>query len=370
MREVSSELAAWVREGKAFALASVVKVGGSAPREPGAVLAVDADGVAVGSVSGGCVEGATYELCRQVLETGEPVLQEFGYSDDDAFAAGLTCGGRIELYVQRIDPIVGAALSTVDAGTPVALARDLPSGRALIVTPDGVRGTLGSPRKDRAVVAQARALLESGRTDRLRCIGGRDVDIFIEAYAPPPRLLVFGAIDFAAALVRVGKLLGYRVTVCDARPVFATRQRFPEADDVVADWPHRYLRTAEVDSRTAICVLTHDLKFDVPLLKQALRLPVGYVGAMGSRRTHEQRLEALREAGVSATELARLRSPIGLALGGRTPEETAISIAAELVAVKNGGSANPLSMLEGPIHDPDVLKRRRNARRPATPLAA
>nr|BBJ49209.1 hypothetical protein SAVMC3_18380 [Streptomyces avermitilis] len=163
-------------------------------------------------------------------------------------------------------------------------------------------------------------------------------------------MIVFGAVDFAAALVRTGKFLGYHVTVCDARPVFATRVRFPEADDLVVDWPHRYLRDTPTDERTVLCVLTHDAKFDVPLLVEALRLPVAFVGAMGSRRTHEDRDRRLREAGLTPRELSRLRSPIGLDLGARTPEETALSIAAEIVAARRGGTGVPLTGSPTPIH--------------------
>lgn len=198
-------------------------------------------------------------------------------------------------------------------------------------------------------------MLDTGRTgtvglseDGSRCPGG--LTLLVEANVPPPRMIVFGAIDFAAALVRAGKFLGYHVTVCDARPVFATRARFPEADDIVVDWPDRYLRRTATDGRTALCVLTHDAKFDVPLLESALRMPVAFVGAMGSRRTHEDRTRRLREAGLSDHELARLRSPIGLDLGARTPEETALSIAAEIVATRRGGTGVPLTDSKTTIH--------------------
>jgi xanthine dehydrogenase accessory factor len=176
------------------------------------------------------------------------------------------------------------------------------------------------------------------------------VTVFVEAFAPPPRMLVFGAIDYATALVSMGRFLGYRVTVCDARPVFATARRFPAADEVVCEWPSRYLARVPVDRRTVICVLTHDPKFDVPVLRLALRSPAGYVGAMGSRRTHEDRLRRLREDGLTDAELARLRSPIGLDLGGRTPEETAVAIAAEIIQTAWGGSGAPLGRAEGRIH--------------------
>ncbi len=185
-------------------------------------------------------------------------------------------------------------------------------------------------------------------TDGTHCPGG--LTLLVESSVPPPRMIVFGAIDFAAALVRAGKFLGYHVTVCDARPVFATPARFPDADEIVVDWPHRYLRGTATDARTVLCVLTHDAKFDVPLLKEALRMPVAYVGAMGSRRTHADRDRRLREVGLTAGELAQLRSPIGLDLGARTPEETALSIAAEIVAARRGGTGVPLTGSAVAIH--------------------
>ena len=220
-------------------------------------------------------------------------------------------------------------------------------------------GGLGSARLDDAVSDDARGLLASGRTATLTYgpdgeRRGEGLTVFVSSFAPAPRMLVFGAIDFAAAVARVGSFLGYRVTVCDARPVFATARRFPDADEVIVDWPHRYLRSqvdaGALDGRTAICVLTHDPKFDVPVLADALKLPVAYVGAMGSRATHVDRMARLREAGVTDAELARLASPIGLDLGARTPEETAISIAAEIVARRWDGAGRPLSTTAGTIH--------------------
>ncbi|MEU3790997.1 XdhC/CoxI family protein [Streptomyces fructofermentans] len=368
MLDIAEELDRWVERGRDFAVATVVAVGGSAPRQPGAALAVDTEGTAIGSVSGGCVEGAVYELCRQALEDGETVLERFGYSDEDAFAVGLTCGGTIEVLVTPVraaDPgrrVVAAALSAAARGEAAALARVVcgPAellGRALLIRPDGsYEGGFGAhPELDRTVAGEARARLDTGRTGPLeigergsRC--GAPLTVLVESSVPPPRMIVFGAIDFASALVRVGKFLGHRVTVCDARPVFATAARFPEADEIVVEWPHRYLEGTEVDGRTVLCVLTHDAKFDVPLLRLALRLPVAYVGAMGSRRTHLDRNERLREVGVTEMELARLRSPIGLDLGARTPEETALSIAAQIVAERRGGSGSALTGAHTPIH--------------------
>ncbi|MEU3980456.1 XdhC/CoxI family protein [Streptomyces sp. NPDC026672] len=368
MLDLAPELSGWLEEGRDVAVATVVAVGGSAPRGPGATLAVDEDGTVIGSVSGGCVEGAVYELCTQALETGESALERFGYSDEDAFAVGLTCGGVLDVMITPVaadtpvSRLLRTALETAAAGEPVALARVVRGpagllGTALLVRADGSHegGLGGHPDLDGTAVAEALAALDAGRTgtvelseDGSHCPGG--LTLLVESSVPPPRMIVFGAVDFAAALVRAGKFLGYHVTVCDARPVFATRARFPEADDVVADWPHRYLRRTTTDARTVLCVLTHDAKFDVPLLEVALRVPAAFVGAMGSRRTHVDRDRRLREAGLSESELARLRSPIGLDLGGRTPEETALSIAAEIVASRRGGTGAPLTGSARPIH--------------------
>ncbi|MEU2117249.1 XdhC/CoxI family protein [Streptomyces sp. NPDC016459] len=363
MLDIAEELNRWVEQGRDFAVATVVAVGGSAPRQPGAALAVDGEGTAIGSVSGGCVEGAVYDLCTQALDDGRTVVERFGYSDEDAFAVGLTCGGIIDILVTPVrGGVFPAALTAAAAGEAAALARIVSGpeglmGRALLVRPDGsYEGKLGGhPQLDRSAAGEARAMLDAGRTgtveigeDGSRC--GQPLTLLVESSVPAPRMIVFGAIDFAAALVRVGKFLGYHVTVCDARPVFATRARFPEADEVVVEWPHRYLESTETDGRTVLCVLTHDAKFDVPLLQAALKLPVAYVGAMGSRRTHEDRNKRLREVGVTELELARLRSPIGLDLGARTPEETALSIGAEIVANRRGGTGRSLTGAHTPIH--------------------
>ncbi|RSS42246.1 XdhC family protein [Streptomyces sp. WAC08241] len=363
MLDIAEELHRWVEQGRDFAVATVVAVGGSAPRQPGAALAVDGEGTAIGSVSGGCVEGAVYDLCVQALEDGETVVERFGYSDEDAFAVGLTCGGIIDILVTPVrGGVFPAALAAAVEGEAAALARIVSGpdgllGEALLVRPDGsYEGKLGGhPELDRTAAGEARAMLDAGRTgtveigeDGSRC--GQPLTLLVESSVPAPRMIVFGAIDFAAALVRVGKFLGYHVTVCDARPVFATPARFPEADEIVVEWPHRYLESTDVDARTVLCVLTHDAKFDVPLLRVALRLPVAYVGAMGSRRTHLDRNERLREVGVTEIELARLRSPIGLDLGARTPEETALSIGAEIVAHRRGGTGASLTGAHTPIH--------------------
>ncbi len=392
MRDVMAELMAWWEAGETVGVGTVVATFQSAPRPAGASMLVGPDESAVGSVSGGCVEGAVYSLAQDVVGSGDPVLERYGVSDDDAFAVGLTCGGILDVFVEKVNretfPELGEIAADLDAGRPVALATVIEHpdpawlGRRLVIRPDAVvrDGTaldtpssgartsrttqsLGSARADDAVRDDALGLLAAGHNATLTYgpdgeRRGEGMRVFVWAFAPKPRMLVFGAIDFAAAVARVGSFLGYHVTVCDARPVFATASRFPEADEVVVDWPHRYLgaevEAGRIDRRTVLAVLTHDPKFDVPLLEVALRLPEeqrpAYVGAMGSRRTHDDRLDRLREAGLGDQEIERLSSPIGLDLGARTPEETAISIAAEMVALQWGGSGDRLGARDGRIH--------------------
>jgi len=369
VRDILDQIGKWWDAGESFGLATVVQTFSSAPREPGAALAVSPDGEVVGSVSGGCVEGAVYELSGEVSASGQAVLQRYGVSDDTAFSVGLTCGGIIDIFVEPVSrdsyPEFGEIAAAVRDEQPVAVATVIAGpgviGARRIIWPADreqgrASGSLGSgDRLDQAVDDDARGMLAQGLT-AVRRYGpdgerrGDELSVFVQSFAPPPRMLVFGAIDFAAAVARIGKFLGYRVTVCDARPVFATSARFPDADEVITDWPHRYLSSVSTDDRTVICVLTHDPKFDVPVLEVALRVPAAYIGAMGSRRTHDDRLDRLREAGLSEEELARLRSPVGLDLGARTPEETAVAIAAELIQLRWGGSGQPLTVTSGRIH--------------------
>ncbi len=374
MREVMDELIQWWRAGATTGVSTVVATWRSAPRPAGASMLVGPGGEAVGSVSGGCVEGAVYELASSVVADGVPVLQRYGVSDDDAYSVGLTCGGILDVFVEPVSresfPELGEVADDVEAGRPVAVATVIEHpdpawlGRRLVVRPEGAEagdsGSLGSARADDAVTDDVRGLLASGRTETLTYgpdgeRRGEGMRVFVSSFAPRPRMLVFGAIDFAAAVAHMGHFLGYEVTVVDARPVFATTSRFPSADEVVVQWPHRYLEAerdaGRLDGRTVVCVLTHDPKFDVPVLEIALRLPeVAFVGAMGSRRTHEDRVARLREAGLTEIELDRLSSPIGLDLGARTPQETAVSIAAEIVALQWGGRGDRLAHRDGPIH--------------------
>ena len=365
MRDVLDDLLRWWRDGEPAGLATVTATWSSAPRQPGAAMLVSAEGTAVGSVSGGCVEGAVYELCREVAGTGQPQTVRYGISDDDAFEVGLPCGGTIELFVERAGfPELPVLAEAVAADLPVALLTCVEGpperlGRHLVITGDARHGSLGGDRLDDAATDDGRGMLAAGRTGLLHYgpageRRGAGLTVLVTSFAPAARMIVFGATDHAAAVARIGAFLGYRVTVCDARPVFATARRFPDADEVVVDWPHRYLAAeagaGRIDPRTVLCVLTHDPKFDVPVLEVALELPVAYVGAMGSRRTHDDRLKRLRECGLPAESLARLASPIGLDLGARTPEETAVSVAAEIVALSWGGTGSRLSDTDGPVH--------------------
>ncbi|MGW1162837.1 XdhC family protein [Streptomyces sp. NPDC002519] len=361
MRQLAPTLLRWRAAGDSCAVASVVAVRGSAPRRPGSALCVRDDGTVLGSVSGGCVESTVYELAREVLVSGRPRSASFGYSDDDAFAVGLTCGGELDVFVQAVDDdtarVLAAAQRAAEARRPVAVARvmtgpDDLAGRSVAVWKDGHLGSTGRAELDLAVLADARTVLglEETGVRSYRIDASTELRVLLEAWAPAPRLLVFGANDHAAAVSRIGSFLGYHVTVCDARATFTTAERFPTADEVVVEWPHRYLADTETTRTTVVCVMTHDPKFDVPVLEEALSRPLAYVGALGSRRTQALRLSALREAGVPDAALARLRAPLGLDLGASTPEETAVAFAAELIAVRNGRGAEPLVVLDGPIH--------------------
>ncbi len=358
------------QSGDIAAVATVIRTFDSAPRPAGAAMLVGSDGTVAGSVSGGCVEGSVYELAQDVLRTGTAVLTRYGVSDDEAFAVGLTCGGTLDVFVEVLTrqtfPEFESVVADVRGNIPVAVATVVSHtdpehiGRRLVVGESGIRGSLGSARTDAAVADDAKGFLASGRSAVLTYgpdgqRRGDGMEVFVSSHAPPPRMLVFGAIDFAAAVAQQGVFLGYRVTVCDARAVFATPQRFPAAEQVIVAWPHDYLAeqwsAGELDERTVVCVLTHDPKFDVPLLEVALRLPsLAFVGAMGSRRTHDDRTARLRAVGLTESELSRLASPIGLDLGARTPQETAVSIAAEIIARRWGGTGEPLRARHGRIH--------------------
>jgi len=367
MKELFADVERWRRRGTPAVIARIVDIDGSGPRLPGAAMAVSAEGEVIGSVSGGCVEGAVVTEALQLLDDGPDARRvvTFGYSDESAFSVGLTCGGTVHLFLERLDwfGVWDAVRTATTSGQPIAVATviDGPGcGRKLVVTPEGPRmelGSLGDPDLDRVVGRDTVGELAAGQNG-VRHYGDHGearestITVFVEAFAPPARMLIFGAVDFTASLARAAKLLGYHVTVCDAREVFATRKRFPMADELVVDWPHRLLERegAALGPRDAICVLTHDHKFDIPAIEAALGTNVGYLGAMGSRRTHAERMERLVDAGISAAQLGRLHAPIGLDIGARTPEETAVSVCAEIITLRTGRSGSSLAATSGPIH--------------------
>ncbi|MFD3746036.1 XdhC family protein [Nocardia sp. NPDC058633] len=341
---------------RALALARIVDRTGAGPRETGAAMAVTAHGRVLGSLSGGCVESAVLTTAGQVLLDGHAHLERFAAADD--LAVGLPCGGEIEVFVERLDhsdlPALRALDSALRAHHPVAYATTLES------TPDRKLLRPGDCRPWRGLDRDAAALLDAGHSG---LIGAQECTpaqadrprTFVQVFRSPARMILAGANDYTRAVTVAAANLGYHVTVVDARETFTTPARFPVADEVVVDWPHRYLDSehtaGRIDDRTVVCVLTHDPKFDVPLLVSALRLTaVGFLGALGSRRAHADRTRRLREAGLTDREIARIRSPLGLDLAAHTPEETAISILAQVLADRANASARPLSTLSGPIH--------------------
>jgi xanthine dehydrogenase accessory factor len=396
MLDLMTSLAGWrpAATGERCAVATIIAASGSVPRPPGTSMLVSESGEILGSLSGGCVEGAVVASALEVMADGGTRLEAFGFSSEDAFAVGLTCGGELEVHIQPLDGSAAGlgALKTLAAGDPerpLALIRRIdasagarPPSAVVIQDPGSFRAGesaelaallgLDPPEADvagrrqvlLAAAAQLDPLLRGGRTGLVRLAppqgcgtttSPEPVTLLVESRLPQARLLVFGANDFGAALVPAAKLLGYRVTLCDARPAFAAQERFAAADEVATEWPHRYLAAeaaaGRIDARTVICVLTHDPKFDIPLLQEALGLDVAFVGALGSRRSHRQRIDGLLEAGVAPERLARLHSPIGLDLGAVTPAEVAVSITAELIAARTGSAAcTPLRDGSGPIH--------------------
>ncbi|WP_166822520.1 XdhC family protein [Brevibacterium limosum] len=355
------------QEPQDVAVATIIATEGSVPRPAGTSMLVDAAGGIVGSLTGGCVEGAVLEACRDALATGDASVQRFGYSDEDAFAVGLMCGGRIDVLIQpfrsdcpglRSDSEPAAVVlrlpSTDDASAPAAAVSAAAVDESTGPSTDSLASSLVPLVPDAVVETAAQrvgAFIRSGRTGRVRLAppagGSEPIELFVETRIEPAHLLVVGANAFSLALVEAARPLGLRITVCDPRPVFADPASFPGAE-VVRAWPHRFLTeaaaTGEFDGRSMICVLSHDPKVDIPTLTAALDLDVAYVGAMGSRRSDRDRRAALSEAGVDSHALARLHSPIGLDLETFTPAEVAVSILAEILAVRGGRrQVGPLS---------------------------
>ncbi len=342
MKDILPQLRAWQAAGKRYVLATVVGVERSAPRGPGASMAVCENGEVAGSVSGGCVEGALVEEAEGLLATGQPKLVTFGIPDELGFSVGLSCGGTLHVFLNPAPP-PEEALQAVESRRPTALVtvvRGTHVGSQLTVFSDGQAGSTGDAAVDETVVAGARKLLARGEQAMEEYPWGA---VFTQTFTEPPDMYIFGAVEFGAALCTLGRFLGYHVSVCDPRAVFATKERFPDAHKVVVSWPDAFLQRVPTGPVTAICVLTHDPKFDVPALKQALASDAGYIGVMGSRRTHIERLKRLREEGCTEEQLARLHAPIGLDLGSKTPRETAVAIAAELIAWTHGKRLSSVS---------------------------
>lgn len=355
----------WLREGRRVVAAILVDTDGSAPLDPGATMLVDDSGRIEGSVTGGCVEGALVEEAEALLAGGGAVLRTYGISDSQAAGVGLMCGGTVHILVHELPEAVRTPLEAVgqafDRDEPAAIATLVDgdaAGALVAVVGDRLVGSLGQGRHlDRAVERDALGCLVHG-TSVVRRFGsdgevmGSDLRVFVHAFVSPPEMIIFGAIDFSAATAQFARPLGYRVTICDAREPFLAATRFGVADELVADWPDRYLEGRELGERDAVLVFTHDPKFDGPALRAALATGAGYIGALGSRQTHEDRTRRLLAAGVEPAALERIAAPCGLDIGARTPAETAISVLAEVVAHTAGRSGRRLVETSGAIHSP------------------
>jgi xanthine dehydrogenase accessory factor len=347
MRDVLPEVTDWTRRGDRVALAMVVGVRRSAPRPPGAKMAVNERGEIAGAVSGGCVEGAVVEIADMVMRGGTPRLEHFGIADDEAWDVGLPCGGEIDVWVQAYEP--GRFEVVARSGgraTEVTMLEGPSPGAKLLVEADGARsGSLGAPEIDDEAASVASELLWSDQPERRGAL-------FYDVTAPDPRLIIFGAVDVAASLCSLARAAGWRPFVVDPRARFATQARFPDAEEVVAGWPEEaFARLGGIDPATSIVVLTHDPKLDDAALKIALRSSARFVGAMGSRRAQAARRERLLAAGLGEEELARLAAPLGLDLGAISGEETALSILAEVVAARHGHAGGRLAEASGRIHE-------------------
>jgi xanthine dehydrogenase accessory factor len=310
MREVLEELNAWTSAGEEIAVATVVETWGSSPRPLGSKMLVTRSGKMAGSVSNGCIEGAVFEEAEKVLKSGEPKLAAFGVADEVAFEVGLACGGHIEVYVQPLQRVHQQLIDMLNRNEPATLRTNLASGETELI---------------------------EGATSNSE-LATRNGDLFVEPFRRPAHLVIIGAIHIAIPLHRLAKLMGYRVTVIDARKKFVTKERFPEADELIVAWPDEAMKKVRIDNSTYVVILTHDPKFDLPALRSVLKEDAGYIGAIGSRKTNQNRFDALRAEGFTEEQLARVHGPIGLDLGGRGAEETALGILAEITAVRFGGS--------------------------------
>jgi xanthine dehydrogenase accessory factor len=347
VNDVLTEITAWTARGDRTALATVVDTQRSAPRPVGAKMAINEYGEVAGGVSGGCVEGAVVEIADRVIGGEQPRLVHFGIADSEAWDVGLPCGGEIDVWVQAYEP--GRFAEVAGAGgraAEVTMLQGPSPGAKLLIEADGVRsGTLGAPELDDEAMRTANELLWTDASVRRG-------SLFVDIVAPPPRLILFGAVDIAGSLCRLARDAGWRPYVVDPRARFATRERFPDAEEVIAAWPEEALaRLGGIDPATSIAVLTHDPKLDDAVLAAALRSPAGFIGAMGSKRAQARRRERLLNAGFAEEELERMSAPLGLDLGADSGEETALSILAEIVAARHGREGGRLANVKGRIHE-------------------
>ncbi len=364
MREDADLRVARLREGGRVAQALLVGVEGSAPLSPGASMLIDAASGIEGSITGGCVEGAVAQEALRVLGGEPPKLLTYGISDELAGTVGLACGGIVHVFVAELSEeareVEEAALAAVAQGRPVAVATLLDgeaAGAELALIDGQAVGSLGSPLLDQAAVRDAEALLDHGATTVRRYgadgeVHGTELSVHVRSFAALPQMLIFGAIDFSAALARLAAEVGYAVTIADPREPFIRSPRFARRAEVQVAWPQDVLAERRLGPRDAILVFSHDSKLDEPALLAALSTGAGYVGALGSRRTTAERSRRLLEAGLDRRSLERLHAPCGLDLGGATPEEVAVSVLAEIIAARTGRAGAPLRSTEGPIHAP------------------
>src|SRR3982075_3077697 len=314
MREVLTELTEWTKAGEEIALATVIETWGSSPRPLGSKMVVTRSGKMAGSVSNGCIEGAVFDEAQKVLKSGEPKVAAFGVADDVAFDVGLACGGHIEVFIQPLGRVQEQLIEMLQRDDPATLRTNLVTGGAELVE--------GAP---------------SGSE-----LARREGDVFVEPFRRPAHLIIIGAIHIAIPLHRLAKLMGYRVTIIDARAKFATKERFPDADELIVAWPDDALAPPPLDNSSYVAILTHDPKFDLPALRSVLTKDAGYIGAIGSRKTNANRFDALRSEGFTELQLDRIHGPIGLDLGGRGAEETALGILAEITATRFAGTSESM----------------------------
>jgi xanthine dehydrogenase accessory factor len=355
--------AAWLREGRRVVGATLVERIGSAPLDPGAQMLIDERSNIEGSVTGGCVEAALIEEAEAVLRGEAARVVTYGVSDKEAIDVGLMCGGTVRVFVHEhtadgVD-VLEAVAGARAIGRPVAMATLLEGDRAgakMAILEDRVVGGLGvTELLDSSVERDARGQLDEGMS-RIRRYGsegevmGAEIPVYIQAFSSRPRMVIFGAIDFSAELAKLANEIGYKVTICDARGPFIKSPRFSRSAEVVVEWPDRYLEGQQLGPRDVVLVFTHDPKFDEPALIGALATGAGYIGALGSRRTQTRRVERLIDAGLEESSIARIHAPCGLDVGARTPAETAVSVLAEVIAVRAGRSGESLSETDGPIH--------------------